>query len=165
MTDDCEGIEQGAPDSAMATARRGPISHAMFRVARLHRMVAANLLRAASLYPGQELVMMNLWDLGPQRQADLVRLSVSDAATMARTIQRLEHAGFVRRTPNTADKRSFLIEATPASRGLRAQVADIWSELEEITVGGLNEDERLTVQRVLQGLEERLSEVAFRPPP
>ena len=44
-------------------------------------------------------------------------------------------------------------------------MADIWSELEEITVGGLNEEERLTVLRVLQGLEERLSQVAFPPTP
>ncbi len=37
--------------------------------------------------------MMYLWDLGPQRQVDLVRLTGSDAATMTRMIQRLEHAG------------------------------------------------------------------------
>lgn len=163
MTRDNGGTEDSALNSAMATARRGPVSHAVFRVARLHRMVAGDLLGAAGLYPGQELVMMNLWDLGPQRQADLVRLSASDAATMTRTIRRLEHAGFVRRTPNPADKRSFLIEATPASRGLRAQVADIWSQLEEITVGGTNDEERLTVLRVLEGLEERLSRAAFPP--
>ncbi|MEO8907688.1 MAG: MarR family winged helix-turn-helix transcriptional regulator, partial [Microbacteriaceae bacterium] len=73
-----------------ATAAGGPISHAIFRVARLHRMLAGSLLRKTGLYPGQELVMMHLWDRGEQRQVDLVKVLDSDAATMTRTIQRLE---------------------------------------------------------------------------
>src|SRR5258707_13766642 len=94
--------------SIPAAAHGGPISHALFRVARLHRMVAGNLLRRVGLHPGQELAMMYLWEAGPQRQTDLIRLLDSDAATMTRTIQRLEHAGFVRRSPVTDDKRAYL---------------------------------------------------------
>ena len=37
--------------------------------------------------------MLPLWDLGSQRQTDLVALLGSDTATMTRTIQRLETAG------------------------------------------------------------------------
>jgi DNA-binding MarR family transcriptional regulator len=118
------------------------------------------LLRPVGLYPGQEIVMMYLWDLGPQRQVDLVRLTSSDAATMTRMIRRLEHAGFVRRSPSTKDKRAFLIEATPASRGLRKQIEDIWSHVEEITVGGLSNHERQTVLRVVEDLENRLARAA-----
>jgi MarR family transcriptional regulator, organic hydroperoxide resistance regulator len=143
------------------TVERAPVSHAIFRVARLTRMIAANLLRPVGLYPGQEIVMMYLWDLGPQRQADLVRLASSDAATMTRMIRRLEHAGFVRRSPSTEDKRAFLIEATPASRGLRQQIGDFWSQVEEISLGGLSDQERQTVLRVIEGMESRLSEAAF----
>jgi DNA-binding MarR family transcriptional regulator len=71
----------------------------IFRVASLHRMLAGNLLRRIGLHPSQELAVMQLWDAGPQRQTDLVRLLDSDAATMTRTVQRLEAAGFVRRRP------------------------------------------------------------------
>ena len=161
MTGDTRGNEDSqSADAAMSlptTAQRAPVSHAVFRVARLSRMIGANLLRPVGLYPGQEIVMMYLWDLGPQRQADLVRLASSDAATMTRMIRRLEHAGFVRRSPAVDDKRAFLIEATPASRGLRKQIEDIWSEIEEITVGGLSGQERQTVLRVIEGLENRLT--------
>ena len=79
---------------------------------------------------------------------------------MTRMIRRLEHAGFVRRSPSTKDKRAFLIEATLASRGLRKQIADIWSQVEEITVGGLSNQKRQTVLRVVEGLENRLSRAA-----
>ena len=141
-------------------ARSGPVSHAVFQVTRLTRTAVATLLRPLGLYPGQELVMMYLWDLGPLRQTDLARLTSSDAPTMTRMVQRLERAGFVRRFPSPEDKRAHLVEATPASRGLRQQIEDIWSQIEDMTVGGLSGDEREIVLRVVQGLERRLSEAA-----
>jgi MarR family transcriptional regulator, organic hydroperoxide resistance regulator len=143
-----------------AAALGGPVSHAIFRVGRLHKMLAANLLRPVGLHPGQELVMMYLWERGPQRQADLIPLVDSDAATMTRTIQRLERAGFVRRSPSIDDKRAFLIEPTAAGRALRPQVEQIWNELEEIVVGGVSQRERQTTLRVLEGLEARLINAA-----
>lgn len=66
----------------------GPLSHAIFRVARLHKMFAGQLLRETGLYPLQELLMMRLWVERPQRQIDLVRSLDSDAPTMARTVAR-----------------------------------------------------------------------------
>ncbi|HEY8718056.1 MarR family winged helix-turn-helix transcriptional regulator [Pengzhenrongella sp.] len=119
-------------------AAGGPVSYAIFRVARLHREQAGKLLREVGLYPGQEILMMHLWDTGPQRQADLVRLLDSDAATMTRAVQRLERAGFVRRTPSPTDRRSTIIEATPASAPLRTAVEQIWEQLEQATTGGLD---------------------------
>ena len=104
--------------------------------------------------------MMYLWELGPQRQTDLIRLLDSDAATMTRTIQRLEHAGFVRRSPCADDKRAYMIEPTPAGRALRPQVEQIWNQLEEIVAGGIGQSERRTIQRVLEGMEERLTQAA-----
>jgi DNA-binding MarR family transcriptional regulator len=137
-----------------------PIAYALYRVARLHRMIAGNLLRRVGLHPTQEVLMMYLWELGPQRQADLIRLLDSDAATMTRTIQRLEHAGFVRRSPDADDKRAYQIEATPAGRALRPEVEQIWNEVEESIVGGVGERERKTILRILEGMEERLTHAA-----
>jgi DNA-binding MarR family transcriptional regulator len=76
---------------------------------------------------------------------------------MTRTIRRLEHAGFVRRSPSADDKRAFLIEATPASRALQPEVEQIWNEIEESIVGGVSDRERRTIQRFLEGMEERLT--------
>ena len=44
-----------------------------------------------------------------------------------------------RRSPSPGDKRAYLIEATPASQGLRRQVEDIWDQLEELAVGDARE--------------------------
>ena len=150
MVDDHDDSGAGPVSAA------GRISHAIFRVARMHKMLAGQLLRETGLYPGQELLMMRLWDDGPQRQVDLVRTLDSDAPTMARSITRLERAGFVRRSPNPGDGRSMLIEATPASMSLRRSVERIWAELEALTVGNMTQQELAAVLAGLGSLEQQL---------
>ncbi len=134
----------------------GPVSQAIVRVARLHRMLAGALLRRVGLHPGQEFVMMHLWESGPQRQTDLVALLDSDAATITRMVQRLEHAGFVRRTPSPHDKRVTIVEPSAASLALRAQVEALWGELEAHTVDGLTAVEQDTARQTLGRIEENL---------
>lgn len=150
MSDEC-----GAAGLAHSTAV-GPISHAILRVARLHRMLAGALLRETGLYPGQELVMMRLWELGPQRQTDLIRALDSDAATMTRTIQRLERAGFVRRNACPTDRRGSYVEATPASQPLRVSVEKLWEQLEELTCADLDAAQRATTSQCLLMVERNL---------
>lgn len=153
---DAAGARSDTATRQPTTAAGGPISHAIFRVARLHRMLAGSLLRGTGLYPGQELVMMHLWDQGEQRQADLVKVLDSDAATMTRTIQRLERAGFVRRRPDPTDARASLIEPTPASSHLRTELDEIWKELERLTVGLLDPAEQRATLAALETLETNL---------
>lgn len=156
-------VDEDAHDMATvpvpSAARTGRVSHAIFRVARLHRMLAGQLLRRVGLHPGQELVMMHLWEQGPQRQTDLVRLLDSDAATMTRTVRRLEHAGFVRRRPSPSDKRAALIETTPAGQALRTAVERVWAELEAHTTADLSPEEQETALRVLERLENNLTRI------
>jgi MarR family transcriptional regulator, organic hydroperoxide resistance regulator len=157
------GGAAGASVSLPAAARGGPISHAIFRLARIHRVTAGQLLRPIGLHPNQELLMMQLWDAGPQRQADLVTMLDSDSATITRTIQRLERAGFVRRMPSEADRRVTIVEPTVASQALRREVEQVWRRLEELTVGGLDDDERRVALRMLERLESNLGEAAAEP--
>lgn len=141
------------PDSVAA----GTINHAILRVARLHRMLAGQLLRRVGLHPSQELVMMQLWDRGPQRQTDLVRLLGSDAATMTRTIRRLENAGFVRRQPSPTDKRVTIVEPTAASNALRNEVEQVWMDLERSVAEGMTPTQQAEAIEVLGRIEESLA--------
>ncbi|MEU9151751.1 MarR family transcriptional regulator [Streptomyces sp. NPDC048417] len=141
------------PDSVAA----GALNHAILRVARLHRMLAGQLLRRVGLHPGQELVMMQLWERGPQRQTDLVRLLGSDAATMTRTVRRLENAGFVRRYPCATDKRATIIEPTAASNALRGEVEQVWTDLETGVAEGMTPAQQAEAVDVLSRIEESLA--------
>ncbi|NEA77445.1 MarR family transcriptional regulator, partial [Streptomyces sp. SID13588] len=126
------------------------------RVARLHRVLAGQLLREVGLHVGQELVMLELWERGRLRQVDLAEVLGAEAATVTRTVRRLEQAGFVRRVPSPTDRRSVLVEATVASLGVRRRVEELWDELESWLTEDLGEDEKAESVRVLERLEERL---------
>jgi len=157
-----EGAAPGCVDSLGRTLGVGELSSAIVRVGRLHRMMAGMMLRRIGLHPGQELVMMRLWDAGPQRQSDLAKLLGTDAATMTRTVQRLEHGGFVRRIPSTTDKRVTIVEPTTASKALRSEVERVWAELERVTASDLDDVERAQVLERLGRMESSLQHLVQR---
>ncbi|GIJ43157.1 hypothetical protein Val02_00430 [Virgisporangium aliadipatigenens] len=145
-------------------AAGGPVSHAIFRLAKAHRALAAQLLRDVGLHPGQELLMMRLWDCGPMRQTYLAEEFDTDSASMTRTVQRLEKAGYVRRVPDPADGRATLVEPTAASLGLRTRVERLWAELERRTLGDLPPSQRAATLETLRCLERNVLSDAGRPP-
>ncbi|MFD7878582.1 MarR family winged helix-turn-helix transcriptional regulator [Streptomyces sp. NPDC059766] len=134
-----------------------PVGAAVVRVARLHRMLAGQLLREVGLHVGQELVMLELWERGRLRQVDLAEVLGADAATVTRTLRRLEQTGFVRRIPSPDDKRSMLVEPTVASLGVRRRVEELWSQLEGYLTGQMSEEEKQASIAVLQRLEAGLA--------
>jgi MarR family transcriptional regulator, organic hydroperoxide resistance regulator len=144
------------PGNRPAAARCGPISHAIVRLAKAHRARARHLLRDVGLHPGQELILMMLWDCGPQRQRELATRFDTDSASMTRSVQRLERAGYVRRVADPADGRATLVEPTAASLVLRERIELLWSRLEADTVGGMSAAEQRTTLRALQCLEDNL---------
>ncbi|WP_329036174.1 MarR family winged helix-turn-helix transcriptional regulator [Streptomyces sp. NBC_00178] len=137
-------------------AHGGPVSHAVSRIARLHRMTAGRLLRGLGLYPGQEFVMMHLWDHGAVRQSELIKAVDLDPSTVTKMLQRLEQAGHVRRRPDPDDRRAVLVEATDESCGLHDAVRDAWSDLEDHTLAGLGTGERDELIRLLAKVEANL---------
>ncbi|WP_307842892.1 MarR family winged helix-turn-helix transcriptional regulator [Streptomyces triculaminicus] len=145
------------PAPSARPACGGQVSHALARVARSHRTTAGHLLRRLGLYPGQELLMMRLWEAGPQRQSELIKLMELDPSTVTRMVQRLEQAGLISRCAHPGDRRAVLIETTPAGEALREEVEQVWRDLEERTVAGLTEADRAELSRLLSLLERNLA--------
>jgi MarR family transcriptional regulator, organic hydroperoxide resistance regulator len=143
----------------------GPVSYAIFRLARVHRMLAGRLLREVGLHTGQELLMMHLWEVGPQRQSDLAAEFDTDSASMTRTVQRLERAGYVRRVPDPADGRATLVEPTAASLRLRREVERVWERLEAMTVDGMTAEAQKRALSSICRLEDNLLAAEQDPPP
>ncbi|MEJ8646487.1 MarR family winged helix-turn-helix transcriptional regulator [Streptomyces sp. MS1.HAVA.3] len=145
-----------------AAVLEGPVSHAISRVARLHRIAAGRVLRDLGLHPGQEFLMMHLWDSGAVRQSELIKSVGLDPSTVTKMLQRLEQAGHVRRRPDPSDRRASLVEATDASCGLLVEVRRAWGELELQTVDGLDDTERAELARLLGKVEAALCTEAGR---
>lgn len=149
--------------SATAAAH-GPLSHALVRLARVHRVRAAQLLRDLGLYPGQELLLMRLAEQGELSQTDLSKLLGIDASTTTKTVQRLEHAGVVTRRAAPTDRRSVIVSLTDSGRELADRIATVWGELEEVTTAGLSVDDKRVALRLLERLEGNLCEDGSCPP-
>jgi DNA-binding MarR family transcriptional regulator len=107
-----------------------PVSAAIMRLAHEQRAVAANRLAALGLFPGQELVLAQLWASDGRSQKELVDSLQLDHSTVAKSVQRLERAGLVDRTRSATDGRVMLVSLTAAGRTLEEPVRDIWADLE-----------------------------------
>jgi DNA-binding MarR family transcriptional regulator len=140
----------------MSMEEYGEISHLIIRVARAHWSAAAPLLAKHNLYPGQELLLMRLWESDRQSQSDLGHGLRLDASTVTRTVQRLERQGLVARIPSPTDGRSVIVCLTQAGQDLRAPVEGAWAELEAQTTRGMSERQRVEALRLLRRIERNL---------
>lgn len=144
-------------DDAVPTVADAPMSEAIFRAARVHRIMAGTLLRETGLYPGQELLMMQLWERGEQRQADLIKTLGLDPSTVTKMLQRLEQSGFVTRRPSATDRRAVVVSTTRAGQALRDRVLQAWRDLEQVTAHGLTGEECEQAMYLLSRIEANLT--------
>lgn len=134
----------------------GEINHLIIRVARAHLAIATQLLRRHEIYPGQELLLMRLWQNDHQSQTELARSLKVDASTVTRTLQSLERRGLLTRAPSPADRRTVIVSLTAAGVAMRQNIDEVWSELEAITVAGLSDNQRSQAERLLRRIERNL---------
>jgi DNA-binding MarR family transcriptional regulator len=119
-----------------------PVSFAIFGLARSHRALAAQLLREAGLFPGQEILLMQLWHQDHQSQNSLCRTLRLDHSTVAKSVRRLVDSGLVTCSRSQEDKRVTIVSLTQAGRDFEPKVTEAWSKLENLTIEALNEQEK-----------------------
>ncbi|MFD9324062.1 MarR family winged helix-turn-helix transcriptional regulator [Streptomyces sp. NPDC060053] len=122
-------------------AREGRLSYAIFQLARAHRGHAAAMLRALNLHPGQELLLMQLFDRDGQTQGELLERVGLDHSTVSKSLRRMQEAGLLTREPAPHDRRVMVVSLTDAGRALQEPIADMWRTLEQISVRDLTPDQ------------------------
>ncbi len=133
-----------------SAATDGPISYLIFRTAKSHRALAGTLLRPLNLYPGQELLLLRLWDRDKQTQTQLIEELQIDASTVTKMVQRLERQGLISRETSERDHRAVIVTLTHAGLALKPKVAKVWADLEAMTVSHLTDVERNTLSTLLE---------------
>jgi DNA-binding MarR family transcriptional regulator len=123
------------------TAGGGPISYAIFQLARAHRACAAALLREMDLHPGQELLLMQLFDRDGQSQSELLDSVGLDHSTVSKSLSRMQDAGLLVREPAAHDRRVMVVHLTDKGRAMREPIAALWQTLEEATARNLSEQQ------------------------
>ncbi len=146
--------EQPRPASPAATF---PLSYGIFRLARIHRAYAAQLLRALELHPGQELILMALHANGPQRQAQLVEIEHIDHSTVAKSLRRMERAGLVRRKQSSEDRRVTIVSLSAKGQTMHKKIQAAWAQLERVSVASLDAEERQQLVNTMRSVEDAIA--------
>lgn len=106
-------------------------------------------------YP-QYLVMLVLWEHGPQPVKAIGERLRLDSGTLSPLLKRLETAGLVRRERSAADERSVTVQLTDAGAELRERALPVPRRILAST--GLTVEEVLALQGLLGRLTGSLDE-------
>ncbi|MBK3577034.1 winged helix-turn-helix transcriptional regulator [Streptomyces sp. MBT65] len=143
------------------TADAGPMSYAIFQLARAHRAYAAALLRDMDLHPGQELVLMHLFDRDGQSQSELIECLGVDHSTISKALRRMQDAGLVIREPAAHDRRVMVVQLTDRGRAMREPITALWQALEETTARNLSEQQAQSFVETAYAITEAISSRAL----
>ncbi|WP_413813161.1 MarR family winged helix-turn-helix transcriptional regulator [Streptomyces sp. OE57] len=147
-----------------STARDGRLSYAIFQLARAHRGHAAAMLRNMNLHPGQELLLMQLFDRDGQTQSELLDSVGLDHSTVSKALRRMQDAGLLTREPAEHDRRVMIVHLTDAGRALRDPIADMWRTLEKISVQGLTAEQIDTFTRTAYAIKQSVNKRGHQVP-
>ncbi|MFF5108854.1 MarR family winged helix-turn-helix transcriptional regulator [Streptosporangium sp. NPDC000509] len=115
-----------------------PLGSLLLQAVRFHAALAASLLAELGLVAPQEVVLLYLQDHGRVPQSELVRFMGRDRSTVTATLQAMERAELVVRTPSRTDQRAMDVDLTEAGRALCPRIRAAWAELEHLTFGRLS---------------------------
>jgi MarR family transcriptional regulator, organic hydroperoxide resistance regulator len=91
------------------------------------RMFVPFLQKLGVTYP-QYLVLVVLWERGPQGVGDLASLLRMDFGTLSPMLKRLEKKGLVTRRRQATDERRVLVDLTPKGVSLRKRTEQMLGE-------------------------------------
>lgn len=143
------------------TAGAGPMSYAIFQLARAHRAHAAALLRAMDLHPGQELLLMHLFDRDGQSQSELLEDLGVDHSTISKALRRMQDAGLVIREPAAHDRRVMVVHLTDKGRAMREPIAALWQSLEDTSARNLSQQQAQSFVETAYAITEAISSRAL----
>ncbi|MFH8570486.1 MarR family winged helix-turn-helix transcriptional regulator [Streptomyces sp. NPDC017993] len=106
-------------------------------------------------YP-QYLVMLVLWEHGPQPVKTIGEQLRLDSGTLSPLLKRLEAAGLVRRERSSEDERSVTIHLTTVGEDLREQALPVPRRM--LAATGLTVDELRTLRGLLSRVTTALDE-------
>ena len=107
--------------------------------------------------PGQGRILFVLWRRGRIGIAELAKETSLQPSTLTSMLDRLEAIGLVRRVPDEADRRAYIIERTDADRALEADYREVSARMGSLFYGGMDADEIAAFERSLARILENLT--------
>lgn len=113
------------------------LNRAIRLIAIRHRAHAANLLAELGLYPGQEVIVLELAAHGPRTQAELAVGAGCEPPSITGMVRKLEAAGLVSRRPSPLDGRAIEVDLTDQGRALLGPLRAVSRRLAKRTLSGV----------------------------
>lgn len=96
----------------------------------------------------------------PPSQSTLVEVERSNHSAVAKSLHRLEAAGFVSRERSPQHRRAIIVSLTAEGRAMHKKVQAAWRRLEAVTVLTLEARERATLPALVKRVERAVADAA-----
>jgi DNA-binding MarR family transcriptional regulator len=117
----------------------------------------ARLLRPLKVSAAGGLVLGILRDHGPMSPSELGERLIVTRATVTGLVDSLERRGFASRASNPADRRSLIVEITPAGLTVLQELRIVIHRNERDFMAGLSDDEVLAYIELLHRIQETVT--------
>jgi len=133
--------------------------HQLLSVARAHKKVLSKRLETTGVYQSQHRLLMYLAGHTCKSQKQIAEDMEISTATLAVSIKKLEHGGYLEKTMDASDNRLNTITITEKGRNVVEKSLQIFEEVDSLTFAGLSDDEMLTLSELLARVEKNLTTV------
>ena len=125
-------------------AMHGSIGRYASHLFRSIQIFVARELESYGIGSGQFTLMMRLLRRDGVRQEELASSLNYDRATITRSMNRLEDAGYIVRERDPEDRRAYVVSLTEKGRSMESVLVDISSNLNDVILQGFTEEESLS---------------------
>ena len=134
------------------------LDYLLAQVSRLHHHRAHELLDKIGLFRGQPHVIDLLHERDGLTHSELAAQLEVTPATVTKTIQRMEKAGFLQRKPDVNDQRVSRVYLTKAGRAVHSDLQAFQQQMESDSVRGFSEEEQAVMRGFLLRLRDNLTQ-------
>ena len=126
-----------------------PIAKAIVTLITSYKNLVTKRIRPLGLYPGQDMILLELFKNNNVSQNKLVTTLCVDHSTIAKSINRMTKAGLVTTSKSKEDKRITLVSLTNSGTEMAKKLHAILLEAEKSTTEGLStEEQRLFLEMI-----------------
>lgn len=130
-----------------------------FLIAKCHQKAFNKFKKKLEVYeitPPQFAALTFLWENDGINQIRLAELMGADRTTISGILDRLEKSGYIKRSLNPEDRRSFILFVTDKSRAVQKELELTANKFNQELTGILTENELKTLIKLLKKLRQDL---------
>lgn len=139
----------------------------MMQIIHLSKLFRDQLRRAseeAGIPGGYRAILMELSHLESATQYELAKRTHLTPPTVSVTLQKMEHDGYITRTPDENDLRQMRVALTEKGKAAEADNRARANALEQTLLDGLTDEERAQLSALLTTMETNLHQTVGFPP-